>query len=246
VRIRAAEPADAPAVTAIYNEGIAGREATFETRPREPDEVAALAAWTANGAIVSRSSGCWVRRRGSFHRMHTLLRLPLILLEMALRQGAGAVKDILRLVTGGAEDAERGYAPDPMAARREAETVAAEEARARRPEARPRAAARRRPAPTPPAPAPAPSVEAELLGEQPAHVTTGAETVASFGPADDPSPTFDVQAPWDGYDKHSAAEIVKRLRATDEATRAVALLYERGHKGRSSVIRAAGGQRATA
>ena len=41
MRIRAAEPADAPAVTAIYNEGIAGREATFETRPREPDEVAA-------------------------------------------------------------------------------------------------------------------------------------------------------------------------------------------------------------
>jgi hypothetical protein len=182
--------------------------------------------------------------------MHMLLRLPLILLEMALRQGANAVKDIVALVTGGGEEAERGYAPDPMAARREAETVAAEEARARRPEARPRAAARRPPAPTPPAPVatpePAPSVEAELLGEQPAHVTSDVEQVASFGPADDPSPTFDVQAPWDNYDNHSAAEIVKRLRATDEATRAVALLYERGHKGRSSVIRAAGGERTTA
>ena len=124
-----------------------------------------------------------------------------------------------------------------MAARRDAEVVGAEEARARRPEARPRNAARR------PAAAPAP---APTRPEPPAHVSTGAETVASFGPAADPSPTFDVQAPWDGYDGHSAAEIVKRVRAADEATRAVVLLYERGHKGRASVIRAAGGERATA
>jgi phosphinothricin acetyltransferase len=40
VRVRPAAPADAPAVAAIYNEGIAGRGATFETRPREPEEVA--------------------------------------------------------------------------------------------------------------------------------------------------------------------------------------------------------------
>ena len=166
--------------------------------------------------------------------MHTLLRLPLILLELALRQGAGAVKDILRLIAGGGEDDR----PDPVAARREAEVVGAEEARARRPEARPRNVARRPAAAPAPAPAPEP--------EPPAHVTTGAETVASFGPAADPSPTFDVHAPWDGYDAHSAAEIIKRVRAADEATRAVVLLYERGHKGRASVIRAAGGARATA
>ena len=90
------------------------------------------------------------------------------------------------------------------------------------------------------APAAAPEVE------PPAHVSAGAETVASFGPADDPSPAVHVQAPWDGYDAHSAAEIIKRVRATDEATKAVVLLYERGHKGRASVIRAAGGQRTTA
>jgi phosphinothricin acetyltransferase len=41
VTIRAARPGDAAAVAAIYNEGIAGRQATFETRPREPAEVAA-------------------------------------------------------------------------------------------------------------------------------------------------------------------------------------------------------------
>jgi L-amino acid N-acyltransferase YncA len=39
--IRAAAAADVPALAAIYNEGIAGREATFETRPREPADVAA-------------------------------------------------------------------------------------------------------------------------------------------------------------------------------------------------------------
>jgi L-amino acid N-acyltransferase YncA len=39
-RLRAATAADVPALTAIYNEGIAGREATFETSPREPSEIA--------------------------------------------------------------------------------------------------------------------------------------------------------------------------------------------------------------
>lgn len=40
MRLRAAEIGDAPAVAAIYNEGIAGRDATFETRPRRPEELA--------------------------------------------------------------------------------------------------------------------------------------------------------------------------------------------------------------
>lgn len=45
-RVRDAAPADGPAITAIYNEGIAERQATFETRPREPAEIAA---WFGNG-----------------------------------------------------------------------------------------------------------------------------------------------------------------------------------------------------
>ncbi len=36
---RAASRADAPAIAAIYNEGIEDRTATFETRPRTPAEV---------------------------------------------------------------------------------------------------------------------------------------------------------------------------------------------------------------
>jgi L-amino acid N-acyltransferase YncA len=41
VTIRPAFATDVPAITLIYNEGIAGRQATFETRPRTPAEVAA-------------------------------------------------------------------------------------------------------------------------------------------------------------------------------------------------------------
>jgi phosphinothricin acetyltransferase len=40
VTIRPARPGDASAVAAIYNAGIAGGAATFETRPRGADEVA--------------------------------------------------------------------------------------------------------------------------------------------------------------------------------------------------------------
>jgi L-amino acid N-acyltransferase YncA len=46
VTIRSARHEDAGAVAAIYNVGIAGREATFETRPREPAEIAA---WFEHG-----------------------------------------------------------------------------------------------------------------------------------------------------------------------------------------------------
>jgi L-amino acid N-acyltransferase YncA len=41
VKICAASRADAEAVCAIYNDGIAGRQATFETRPREVQDVLA-------------------------------------------------------------------------------------------------------------------------------------------------------------------------------------------------------------
>jgi len=41
VTIRAAEPSDADAIAALYNQGIAERQATFETRPREPKEIRA-------------------------------------------------------------------------------------------------------------------------------------------------------------------------------------------------------------
>jgi L-amino acid N-acyltransferase YncA len=38
-KVRPATSADAAAIAAIYNEGIEDREATFETEPRDPDEI---------------------------------------------------------------------------------------------------------------------------------------------------------------------------------------------------------------
>ena len=54
--LRPAAPADAPALAEIYNEGIAGREATFETSPREPADVAA---WLEQGLpfVVAEGPG---------------------------------------------------------------------------------------------------------------------------------------------------------------------------------------------
>jgi hypothetical protein len=171
--------------------------------------------------------------------MHFLLRLPLILLELALRGGAGALKDLLRLVAGGAAEAERAPTAEEEAeavaaasARREAERLAAREAAARRPEARP-GAARRSTRPAPPRAVPDPAQPAR------AHVSEEPTPVASFGPADGPGAALEVEPPWPNYDQQSAAEVVKRVRAGDEATRAVVLLYERSHKARKSVIAAA-------
>lgn len=45
-RVRAATPADAAAITAIYNQGIAERRATFETRPRQIEDIVA---WIGDG-----------------------------------------------------------------------------------------------------------------------------------------------------------------------------------------------------
>ena len=39
IEIRSAVPADAPAITAIYNQGIADRAATFETAPRRVEDI---------------------------------------------------------------------------------------------------------------------------------------------------------------------------------------------------------------
>ncbi|MBI3974330.1 MAG: N-acetyltransferase [Chloroflexi bacterium] len=42
--VRQASPADAAAIARIYNEGIEGRVATFETEPRTPEQIEALLA----------------------------------------------------------------------------------------------------------------------------------------------------------------------------------------------------------
>ncbi len=54
--IRAARPADAAAIRSIYNEGIAGRQATFETTPRAEAEVST---WFDGGLpfLVAENTG---------------------------------------------------------------------------------------------------------------------------------------------------------------------------------------------
>ena len=56
LRLRPATPADIAAIAAIYNEGIAGREATFETQPRQPADVRA---WLDEGLpfLVAEGEG---------------------------------------------------------------------------------------------------------------------------------------------------------------------------------------------
>ena len=61
--IRPAREADLPAAAAIYNAGIAERIATFESRPREPEE---LAGWLDDGRpfVVAEHDGAvvgWAR-----------------------------------------------------------------------------------------------------------------------------------------------------------------------------------------
>ena len=54
IDVRPAEPRDAEAVAAIYNHGIAERQATFETRPRRANEIARVA---RGGPAVHRGRG---------------------------------------------------------------------------------------------------------------------------------------------------------------------------------------------
>jgi phosphinothricin acetyltransferase len=55
--VRAAVTADAPAIARIYNEGIADRTATFETRPRSPDDVAAWFRTRFPTVVVEEGAG---------------------------------------------------------------------------------------------------------------------------------------------------------------------------------------------
>jgi ferritin-like metal-binding protein YciE len=50
-----------------------------------------------------------------------------------------------------------------------------------------------------------------------------------------------VDAPWDGYDRMKAGDIVTRLRSADQATRGMVRMYEQANRGRKSVLDATGG-----
>lgn len=65
------------------------------------------------------------------------------------------------------------------------------------------------------------------------------DAVLSLGDGE-PGAQLHVDAPWEGYDKMRAADVVDRLKTSDEAVRAVVLLYEQTHRKRKSVLSAAG------
>jgi hypothetical protein len=178
--------------------------------------------------------------------MQLLFRLPLTLLEMALRRGLGALLGLAGLVRG--DDADDFVVPAPTpappaatpgpatshpAASASPPPPTAEEAIDRR-LAREAAAGNGGPAP-----APAPS-RPRTIREAAAHVDREAEIVESVGPAEDVVATIDVDEPWDGYDGMAATAIVARLRGADPATKGVVRMYETQHKGRATVLRATG------
>src|SRR4051812_44786730 len=58
---------------------------------------------------------------------------------------------------------------------------------------------------------------------------------------DSPGAQIRVDEPWPGYAAMNAPEIIDRVRAEDdEAVRAIVALYERSHRKRKTVLRAAG------
>jgi hypothetical protein len=95
----------------------------------------------------------------------------------------------------------------------------------------------RPPAPGSTTPTPAPEPPAE---EQ--HVDEGAVLVAEVaepGAEDGAGPEFDVEEPWENYDRMTAEEIGDRLSAASREAVAAVQLYEAVTKSRDSVLEAA-------
>ena len=62
------------------------------------------------------------------------------------------------------------------------------------------------------------------------------ETLVETEGAASPGAQIHVDAPWDGYDKMKAGEIVSRVRTADASAKAVVRLYEQTHKKRKSIL----------
>jgi hypothetical protein len=174
--------------------------------------------------------------------MTSLITLPIRLsLEITVRAAKLGI-GVVRAVAGALEtDQAEQRAPWPVHDEPIAPAPTNGRATAPAPEPAPE------PAPAPTAPPEPEHVEAPIDFDAPAeeelapaHVDTDATLAYEAGPAEDVGAAIHVEAPWEGYDQMKAAEIVKRLRSANDATRAVARLYERQGKARSSVLAAAG------
>jgi hypothetical protein len=177
--------------------------------------------------------------------MRKLLLLPVTLPLAAAR---GALTGVLEAVAAALEDATP--APPPAAA--PPRPAAAPPRPAAPPPAPPLLAddapvtpLRPRPAPPPPPPPPAdepPPAAAEAFG--PPEPTRGEAARArealreAEATADSPGPEIRIDEPWPGYRKLRAPDIVDRLAAADEATKAMVRLFESGHRKRRAVLAA--------
>jgi hypothetical protein len=176
--------------------------------------------------------------------MTSLITLPIRLsLEITVRAAKLGI-GVVRAVAGALEtDQAEQRAPWPVHDEPIAPAPTNGRAAAPAPEPAPEPAPAAQPAPPPePEHVEAPIDFAAPAEEElaPPHVDTDATMAYEAGPAEDVGAAIRVEAPWEGYDQMKAAEIVKRLRSANDATRAVARLYEQQGKARSSVLAAAG------
>lgn len=76
---------------------------------------------------------------------------------------------------------------------------------------------------------------------EPAHVSEEpvlVEELAEPGAEEGAGPEIHVDEPWDGYESMNAKDIIARLERCDAAELAAVTLYERGHRGRHTVLAA--------
>jgi hypothetical protein len=64
------------------------------------------------------------------------------------------------------------------------------------------------------------------------------EELAEPGAEEGAGPEVHVEEPWDGYESMNAKDVIARLAGSDPAELAAVALYERGHRGRHTVLAA--------
>jgi L-amino acid N-acyltransferase YncA len=106
--IRAAVAADAPAIAEIFNQGIADRVATFETREQTPEGVAALLE-ARRVALVAELGGAvagfaWVGSYDDAHDYYAGVGEATLYVERGARRG-GVGAALMRALPGAAAEA---------------------------------------------------------------------------------------------------------------------------------------------
>ena len=76
---------------------------------------------------------------------------------------------------------------------------------------------------------------------EPIHVSEEPVLVEEFaepGAEEGAGPEIHIEEPWDGYERMNARDIIERLPQSDSAELAAVALYERGHRGRHTILAA--------